>query len=270
MKLGSYDAYFDGDPLVAGETLEERLKNLEAMGFVGVQFCSRSEALGWPALKEAMAKTNLQVALAGGSGGLLSGTPEARQDALERAKAGLHLAAELGSIGWVIVATARREPQIPAPAPPKTLYEVQREMLIDQLAQLAPVADDTGTLIVLEPLNRYESHFLKQLEQAADICKAVGSPSVKLMADFFHMNIEEADIGEAIEGCREYLAYVHLADSNRCQPGAGHLDFRPGFAALKRIGYDGYMTLECRMVGEDKSRALAETVRFIRDTWAQV
>ncbi|MBX6772021.1 MAG: hypothetical protein IRY83_09880 [Chloroflexi bacterium] len=59
------------------------------------------------------------------------------------------------------------------------------------------------------------------------------------------------------------------ADSNRYQPGAGHLDFRPGFAALKRIGYGGWLTLECRLRGPDKGRALIETARLIRQLWEE-
>ena len=90
------------------------------------------------------------------------------------------------------------------------------------------------------------------------------------MADFFHMNIEEIDLGQAIQDTAEYLGYVHLADSNRYQPGAGHLDFRPGLAALKRIGYDGFMTLECRIMGADKGQALVKSARYIRDLWEQV
>ncbi|MGB3330654.1 MAG: TIM barrel protein, partial [Thermomicrobiales bacterium] len=61
--------------------------------------------------------------------------------------------------------------------------------------------------------------------------------------------------------------YVHLADSNRFQPGAGHLDFGPGFAALKRIGYDGWLTLECKLDVEPSVEALVQTAEFIRAAW---
>lgn len=147
---------------------------------------------------------------------------------------------------------------------------LEREILIEELSQIAPAAEETGALVILELLNRYESHFLNRLEQGVDICQAVGSPGIKMMADFFHMNIEEADIGQAIEEAGDYVAYVHLADSNRYQPGAGHLDFRPGLAALKRIGYDGFMTLECRILGKDKGKALVEAARYIRRIWDEV
>jgi len=188
---------------------------------------------------------------------------------VERIKEGLRGAAELGAVGSIVVpifGPAQTEP----PDPPRTLYELERKILIEELAEIAPTAEEVGAAVILEPLNRYESHFLNRLEQAADICQEVGSPGIRMMADFFHMNIEEADIGQAIEEAGDYIVYVHLADSNRYQPGAGHLDFRPGLAALKRIGYDGFMTLECRILGEDKGKALVETAEYTREIWPQV
>ena len=76
-------------------------------------------------------------------------------------------------------------------------------------------------------------------------------------------------IADAIEANAEYLSYVHLADSNRYQPGAGHLDFRAPLAALKRIGYDGWLTLECRILGDDRAAALARSADLVRRTWAE-
>ncbi len=269
VKLGAMEAWFDGEVIVPGETLEERLATLEAWGYQGIQLSRRTLELGWPAIKRALAGSSVRLCIAGGTGGLLAADPEARRAAVERLKDGLRLAADVGAIGSLVV-PVRLQPELPAPSPPKTLYELEREILIEELAEVAPVAEETGTVVIIEPLNRYETHFIRQLSQAADICRAVGSPGIKLMADFFHMNIEEADMGKAIEEVADCLAYVHLADSNRYQPGAGHLDFRPGFAALKRIGYDGYMTLECRILGEDKGQALVETARYIRAIWESV
>ena len=269
LKLGTYEAWFDGEVIVPGETLEERLANLEAWGYQGIQFGRRTMQLGWPAIKKALANSSVKVCIAGGGGGLLVADEEARQAGVERIKESLRLKAEVGAVGALVVPIGR-QPQVAPPAPPKTLYELEREILIEELAKIAPTAEQAGVPVILEPLNRYETHFLNRLEQGADICRAVGSPGIKIMADFFHMNIEEADIGQAIEEAADYIAYVHLADSNRYQPGAGHLDFRPGLAALKRIGYDGFMTLECRILGEDKGKALVESARYIRDIWAQV
>jgi sugar phosphate isomerase/epimerase len=87
------------------------------------------------------------------------------------------------------------------------------------------------------------------------------------MGDFFHMNIEDDDMGAAIERNADVLAYIHLADSGRYEPGTGHLDFRPGFAALKRIGYDGFMTIEAKIKGDPTVEALAASAEYIRSTW---
>jgi sugar phosphate isomerase/epimerase len=269
LKLGAYEAWFDGETIVPGETLEERLANLEAWGYQGVQLSRPSRELGLRTIKKALAESGVRLCIYGGGRGLLSADPAQRQAAVEQIGEGLRQAAELGAIGSIVVPIFGKAELLP-PDPPRTLYELERDLLIDELAQVAPVAEETGARVILEPLNRYESHFLQRLDQAADVCRAVGSPGIGLMADFFHMNIEEVDIGQAIEGAADYLAYVHLADSNRFQPGAGHLDFRPGLAALKRINYDGFMTLECRIVGEDKGKALVEAADYIRGIWDQV
>jgi sugar phosphate isomerase/epimerase len=86
------------------------------------------------------------------------------------------------------------------------------------------------------------------------------------MADFFHMGIEEADIAASIRAAGNHIRYVHVADSNRLQPGRGHLDFKPGFRALKDIGYDGYLAIECRVDGP-YDEAIREAVRLIRREW---
>ncbi|HEV2109186.1 MAG TPA: sugar phosphate isomerase/epimerase, partial [Thermomicrobiales bacterium] len=96
--------------------------------------------------------------------------------------------------------------------------------------------------------------------------KQVG-PEIATMADFFHMNIEEADIAASIRAAGRHIVYVHVADSNRLQPGRGHLDFRPGFAALKEIGYDGWFGIECRVEGPYEE-AIREAASFVGEQWA--
>jgi sugar phosphate isomerase/epimerase len=77
------------------------------------------------------------------------------------------------------------------------------------------------------------------------------------------MNIEESDIGAALEAAGDSLGYVHLADSQRFEPGKGHLDFAGVFAALGRIGYSGYASLECGLSG-DPEVVLPRSVEFLR------
>jgi sugar phosphate isomerase/epimerase len=83
-----------------------------------------------------------------------------------------------------------------------------------------------------------------------------------ILADFFHMSIEESDIASSIRKASDWIGYVHLADSNRLLPGLGHTDFRSGFAALKESGYKGWMSLECGVPG-DPAETLAASRRFM-------
>jgi sugar phosphate isomerase/epimerase len=266
-KLGTYEAWFDGEVIVPGDTLEERLANLEAWGYDGIQLQRKTLSQYTLAeLKRVFARSSVKLCIHGGGSGLLAAEQRTRRDGVEQVKQGLREATDLGALGSIVV-PIRVQPEIAPPSPPKTIWELEREVLIEELLEIAPVAEETGAKVILEPLNRYESHFLNQLGQAAEICRTVGNKSITFMADFFHMNIEEVDLGRAIEENADYLSYVHLADSNRCEPGAGHLDFRPGLAALKRTGYDGYLTLECRILGADNGKALAESARLIRSIW---
>lgn len=273
VKLGVLEHWFDGEPVVPGRTLDERLHNLDEAGYQGIQLSAVSLREGREAIRKSLSQSSIKLLIHGRRGQVLAGDPETRARAVEDISAGLHEAAELGAVGSILV-PIRIQPEITAPSPPsfgvhpmKTVVDLEREILIDQLTRIAPAAEASGVPIILEPLNRYETHLIKSLDDAAEICRAVGSPGIKMMGDFFHMNLEDDDMGAAIERNADCLAYIHLADSNRFQPGTGHLDFRPGFSALKRIGYDGYMTFECKIKGEATVAALQESAVYIRNIW---
>jgi sugar phosphate isomerase/epimerase len=89
------------------------------------------------------------------------------------------------------------------------------------------------------------------------------SPNVRAMGDVFHMNIEEPDLGVALVEAGEMLAYVHLADSQRLEPGQGHLDFASVFDGLHRLGYDGWASMECNLSGEPAD-VLPRAAEFLR------
>jgi sugar phosphate isomerase/epimerase len=141
--------------------------------------------------------------------------------------------------------------------------EEDRRVLLDALEELGEHADREGTLVLLEPLNRYEDHMLNRLEEAVELSRVSGRVSVKVMGDLFHMNIEEDDAAESIRRAEGHLAHVHLADSNRAHPGAGHNDFASTFAALRDIGFDGYLAMECSIRG-DAEKVLPQVVRHLR------
>jgi sugar phosphate isomerase/epimerase len=185
-----------------------------------------------------------------------------RRDALEHMKHLLSGIAELGGKGAITPAAfGLASKRLPPFEVPRT--EEDRRVLLDGLEELGEHADEKGTLVLLEPLNRYEDHMLNRVEQAVELCQIVGRPSIKVMGDLFHMNIEEDDLGETIRRAEGHLAHVHLADSNRLQPGAGHTDFAGTFRALHDTGFDGYMAMECGIRG-DAREVLPEVVQHLR------
>jgi D-psicose/D-tagatose/L-ribulose 3-epimerase len=101
-----------------------------------------------------------------------------------------------------------------------------------------------GVLIALEALNRYETHLLRTLADADELRRLIDAPNVRLMADVFHMNIEEDSIAASLRDHSEHIVHVHLADSQRREPGSGHLDFAAVFEALADNGYTGPLAME--------------------------
>lgn len=95
-----------------------------------------------------------------------------------------------------------------------------------------------------EPLNRFECYFLNTMEQAASLVKRVDEPNYGYLFDTFHSNIEENNVPELIGKTIAQINHVHISENNRGVPGAGHIAFQPVFNALKRSGYDGWMTIE--------------------------
>jgi sugar phosphate isomerase/epimerase len=111
-------------------------------------------------------------------------------------------------------------------------------------------AKSEGVEIWIEPLNRYEDHMVNRLEQGAALCELVDLSSVGVVADIFHMGIEETNTPAALVTIRRWLRHLHGADSTRAEPGSGQTDFTAIKSALVGIGYSGFVALECRLIGD--------------------
>ena len=190
-----------------------------------------------------------------------------RRDAREQLRSQLSVIAELGGEGVLTPASwgmfSLRLPPFTPPRPP----EEDRKVLLDALCDLAVHAEREGVWLALEALNRYEDYMLNRLDQVADLAAEVaretGTTSVRACADLFHLNIEEDDLPKALVTAGHLISHVHVDDSNRLQPGTGHMDFTGSFAALREIDYTGWHTLECRLRGAPEV-ALPATTAFLR------
>ncbi len=254
--------------MVPGATLEEKLTLLDDLGYDGIELHQPSSLdRGVDDLFGLFGRHRVRPTTIDGARKLLDPDPVERQASLALLRRRLDLCGRLGATA-VLVVPVFGKPLVPDLSPWRTAVDVEKELLHAALTELVADTERAGAPIMLEPLNRYETHFVNTLEQGAEFCRRVNRPGIRIMADFFHMSIEEADIAESIRRSAPFIRYVHVADSNRQQPGRGHLDFLPGFRALKQAGYDGYLGVECRLVGPP-IEALKEAAIHLRKLWAE-
>ena len=120
-----------------------------------------------------------------------------------------------------------------------------------------------GVPFIYEPLNRYETNLINHLAEGATYIEANGLENIVLLADLFHMNIEESDVAQAIRDAGRHTGHVHFADSNRQAIGFGHTDAAPIVAALKEVGYNGYLSAEVFPL-PDADQCAAQEIKAIK------
>lgn len=129
------------------------------------------------------------------------------------------------------------------------------QLFLQSMLQLAEYAENKNCRILLEAINRYENNYLNTAAQASAFLVQIGSSKVQLLLDTFHMNIEEADLEQALLDSREYLGHFHVADNTRHYPGSGHINFSAVISALEQIEYKGWCSLEYLPIPDAKTAA---------------
>ncbi len=129
------------------------------------------------------------------------------------------------------------------------------QWLGDALNELGERATKFHVPVLYEFLNRYETNLFNSVEPALAFLKTLRTPNVKLLCDLFHMNIEERDIAAALRWAGDKVGHVHFADTNRLAIGFGHLDVKPIAAALRDIGYQGFVSAEVLPLPDAKTAA---------------
>lgn len=119
-----------------------------------------------------------------------------------------------------------------------------KKNLTDSLHKLDELAVHYDVSLGFEIMNRFESDYLNTIAQGVEYLKAQKFQKLLLHIDTVHLNIEEANIGDAIRAAQGYIGHVHVADNDRWYPGHAHYDFRETIQALKDIGYHGALALE--------------------------
>ena len=124
--------------------------------------------------------------------------------------------------------------------------EEEWDWSVAAMKEIAGYARKQNDLVLaVEPVGRFESHFINIAADAVKYCKAVGTGNIKVHLDAFHMIREESSFSEAVKTCgKEYLGYVHVCENNRGIPGTGLVPWKEFFTALKKIGFTGPLTIE--------------------------
>ncbi len=244
-----------GGPFVFWEGLPDAFARAAALGFDAVEiFAPGPDAVDRSELRQLVSSTGLQVAAVGtGAGMVKHGLSLTDPDAGRRTAARDFIQSMIDFGG-----------EFSAPAIIGSMQgryggEVSHERALEYLAEsvetLGSHAATYNVPLIYEPLNRYETNLINTVSDGVAFLDRLSSDNVKLLADLFHMNIEEAHVAEAIVAGSGHIGHVHLVDSNRRAAGLGHMDYSPIASALRAIDYDGYLCAEAFPLPDSQTAA---------------
>jgi D-psicose/D-tagatose/L-ribulose 3-epimerase len=157
---------------------------------------------------------------------------------------------------------------------------------VEACTKAAEYAQETSDLIIgIEPLNRFESHFINVAKDAARFIRDVGFPNVKVHLDTFHMVREEDSIPNAVRETGDLVGYVHACENQRGIPGRGLVPWVEFFQALKDIDYDYCITIESfdpsmeriakliciwRQLADSPEQLASEGLEFLKGVYQEV
>lgn len=237
------------------ESLETTCARLQRFGYDGIELKGEPQSYEPSEVTRLCNAYGLQVLSLAGiypwptqDRDLANPDPRVRRKAVAYLNSCVDFAAEVGSPVVIVVPSA-----VAKTAPVGTFDSEEAWMAavgdewkyaVESVREAALRAQARDIRLAVEPINRYETFLLNTCDQALRFIQEVDNEAVGLHLDTFHMNIEEADLGDAFRRGDKKLLNVHIADSNRQGVGHGHTDFRAMMRALVDIGYQGSLALE--------------------------
>lgn len=254
--------------IAPGKSLNEKFDYMEKLGVVGFEPGGGGLSGRVNQIQQALRGRNIKVSAicAGFKGFILSEKPEVRKECMDTMKEIIAAAGELGSVGVIIVPAFNAQ----KPVLPHTMET--RDFLCEQFKEMGEYAVQHGTSVIFEPLNRKECFYLRQVADAASLCRDINCQGVRCMGDFWHMTWEETSDMGAFISAGNYLQHVHVASrKRRSMPGEdGDADnYIDGFKGLKMIGYQNYVSFECGCKG-DRNVVVPAAVKLLNEQWKKV
>ncbi len=161
--------------------------------------------------------------------------------------------------------------------------EEEMKYAADVLREAAEYAVQAKIHLSHEPLNRFETYVINSQEDGCKLADAVGMPNYGLHYDTFHAHIEEKDVSKAIQNAGKRIFHVHISENDRSTPGKGQVRWKATFEALKKIGYNRWLTIEAfgralpevaaatciwRKMFESEEQLARDGLNFIRRSWS--
>lgn len=224
------------------EGMETSFKRLQRFGYDGIELAGEPETIDLDEVKRLMNQYNLSCTSICGiytaNRDLSSADPEIKRKAVQYVKACVDMAVQLGASIVIVVPTPVGKNG------PVTTAEEEWDNAVDSLREAGVYAEVNNVYLAIEALNRFETYMVNKLDLAKQLVEQVQLRSVCIMADLFHMNIEERNLSAAIRNIAPYLVHVHIADNTREAAGLGLTDFKEVVRTLMEIGYQGAITME--------------------------
>jgi sugar phosphate isomerase/epimerase len=247
-------------PWIFWDNLEESMHKANDLGFDAIElFTASGNAIETETLKVLLSQYKLELAAVGtGAGKVVHGLTLTDPDNTIREKA-IAFIKEMMEFGAAFNAPAIIG-SMQGNAIQGTAHGHSIGLLAEGLHALDQHAASLGVKLIYEPLNRYETNLMNNLEDAVAFIESNKFKNIVLLADLFHMNIEEADPAASIQKNIRHIGHVHFADSNRKPIGFGHTQMESIANALTASGYDGYVSAEA-FPWPDPDLAAAQTIR---------
>ncbi len=252
-----------GGPFVFWDDLSTAFQQAAELGFDAIEiFAPGPHAIKPQLLHELMQQHGLAVAAVGtGAGMVKHGLSLTDPDATRRQTARSFIR---DMIDWGSVYKA---PAIIGSMQGKCAGDIGRhaalEWLAESLEELAEHAAACEVPLFYEPLNRYETNLLTTMRDAHEFLRSLKTTNVRLLADLFHMNIEEADVCQGLRDAGDLLGHIHFVDSNRRAAGMGHTNFAAIAEVLRELHYAGYLSAEAQPL-PDSHAAAKHTIEAYR------
>jgi D-psicose/D-tagatose/L-ribulose 3-epimerase len=223
------------------EPIETTITRLGRSGYDGIEISGEPAVYDPDDVKRLLDQHGLEcwgsVTLMTGGRDLVHEDHYVRRASVEYVKDTLSLVASRGGKILTVV------PSTVGKVVPMASPEEEWAWCVEGLKECQAHAEQVGVRIGVEPLCRFETYFINRHDQALQMAKDVGG-NCGVTLDIFHMNIEEADVGQAIRETGDHLVDFHVADNNRMPPGQGTIDWDLIVRELLGIGYDDYLTVE--------------------------